>query len=256
PQRSIATCGALALLACFLLAGFGCGSGDSTPTVASIPSGDSGGDSSGGPAGGSPGTVTAPVQLSAAASEDFSPANVSPASTTEVVLKTTAGEIHIRLYPDKSPRTVDNFLDYVDRGYYAGTVFHHVEKGFLAAAGGYLPDGQVKDPWRPISNEANNGLKNVRGTVAMARYPESAHSATSQFFFNLADNDALDFKSADADDQFGYCVFGEVTSGWDVVEQIAGAAVGASGEFTHWPAEPVKIVAATRAAEAPPTESP
>lgn len=233
------------LSAVLLVGSIGCGGGDSAPPVASIP----GGDSTGGSADVSPGVVSAPVQLSAATSAEFSPANVSPASTTEVVVKTTAGEIRVRLFPDKSPRTVDNFLDYVDRGYYAGTVFHHVEKDFLAAAGGYLPDGQAKDPWRPISNEANNGLKNVRGTVAMARYPESAHSATSQFFFNLVDNESLDFKSDEADDQFGYCVFGEVTSGWEVVEQIAGTAVGASGEFTHWPTEPITILSVIRPAE-------
>ena len=111
-----------------------------------------------------------------------------------VVIKTNKGTIEIELFPDKAPATVKNFLDYVDAGHYDGTIFHRVIKDFMIQGGGFVPDGQQKPTKPPVKNEANNGLKNTRGTVAMAR-TQVVDSATSQFFVNHADNAFLDFKN-------------------------------------------------------------
>jgi cyclophilin family peptidyl-prolyl cis-trans isomerase len=138
-----------------------------------------------------------------------------------VVIKTNKGTIEVELFPDKAPATVKNFLDYVDAGHYDGTIFHRVIKDFMLQGGGFVPDGQQKPTKPPVKNEANNGLKNTRGTVAMAR-TAVVDSATAQFFINHADNAFLDFKS-ETPQGFGYCVFGKVVSGMDVVDAIANA---------------------------------
>jgi cyclophilin family peptidyl-prolyl cis-trans isomerase len=138
-----------------------------------------------------------------------------------VVIKTNKGTIELELYPDKAPATVKNFLAYVDAGHYDGTIFHRVIKDFMIQGGGFQPDGQQKPTKPPVKNEANNGLKNTRGTVAMAR-TAVVDSATAQFFINQADNAFLDFKS-ETPQGMGYCVFGKVTAGMDVVDAIANA---------------------------------
>lgn len=163
----------------------------------------------------------------------------------EVLIKTTAGDIRVRLNAEAARVTVENFLDnYVDRGFYAGTIFHHVEAGFLLAAGGFTSDLQAQPTRAPVRNEAVNGLKNKRGTLAMARMGQYADSATSQFYINLVDNPAMDYDAATGND--GYCVFGEVVSGLDVVDRIATVPVHATGEFDKLPVEAVVITAIER----------
>ncbi|MBW2459719.1 MAG: peptidyl-prolyl cis-trans isomerase [Deltaproteobacteria bacterium] len=146
-----------------------------------------------------------------------------------VEVQTTLGNIKIELDQDKAPASVENFLAYLDSGHYAGTIFHRVIRGFMAQGGGY--DGSYeKKPTRPtVQNEADNGLKNLRGTVAMARTSEP-HSATAQFFFNLADNGFLDHREKTADG-WGYTVFGKVVEGMDMVDQMATVPTGAKGPF-------------------------
>ena len=162
-----------------------------------------------------------------------------------VRITTTLGELVVELDAAKAPETVDNFLNnYVARQYYDQTPFHHVEKGFMAAAGGFTADLQSKETRAAIRNESSNGLKNVRGTLAMSRHPDFPDSATSQFFFNLADNPALDFvasEGTDGEDQAGYCVFGKVVEGLEVLDRIAQVPVHESGSFPMMPTEPVLI---------------
>jgi len=158
-----------------------------------------------------------------------------------VVVKTNKGSFEIELYPDKAPATVKNFLDYVDAGHYDGTIFHRVIKDFMIQGGGFVPDGQQKPTKPPVKNEANNGLKNTRGTVAMAR-TAVVDSATSQFFVNHGDNAFLDFKS-ETPQGYGYCVFGKVISGMDVVDTIAASPKGDKqpGVFQDRPKDEVII---------------
>jgi cyclophilin family peptidyl-prolyl cis-trans isomerase len=137
----------------------------------------------------------------------------------QVTLETSKGTIVLELYPEKAPKTVENFLAYVKAGHYAGTVFHRVIPGFMVQGGGFAADGQQKPTRPPVQNEADNGLKNDKGTIAMARTPDP-HSASSQFFINTVNNDFLNFKSKDAQG-WGYTVFGKVTSGMDVVAAIS-----------------------------------
>jgi peptidyl-prolyl cis-trans isomerase A (cyclophilin A) len=163
-----------------------------------------------------------------------------------VVVDTSKGAIEIELYPDKAPITVKNFLDYVDSGHYDGTIFHRVIKDFMIQGGGFTPDGQQKPTKPPIKNEANNGLKNTRGTLAMAR-TAIVDSATAQFFINHADNAFLDFKN-ETPQGYGYCVFGKVVGGMDVVDAIANAPKGAKtpGVFQDRPQEDVLIKSVKR----------
>ena len=165
------------------------------------------------------------------------------AANPHVELKTTMGTIVIELYPENAPKTVDNFLQYVKDGFYDGTIFHRVMPGFMAQGGGFTRGFEQK-PTRPtIRNEAGNGLRNAIGTVAMAR-TRDPHSATAQFFINVAENDFLDFKSAD-ENGYGYCVFGRVTSGMDVVNKIKAAPTSnQGGAFVNAPVTPVVIESA------------
>ncbi|KON80127.1 peptidylprolyl isomerase [Azoarcus sp. PA01] len=156
-----------------------------------------------------------------------------------VKLHTNHGTITLELDAEKAPETVENFLAYVRAGHYDNTIFHRVIKGFMIQGGGFEP-GMVQKPTRePIKNEADNGLKNVTGTVAMAR-TQAPHSATAQFFINVADNDFLDFRSADTQG-WGYCVFGRVTEGMDVVNAIRSVKTGSSGFHQDVPVEDVVI---------------
>ena len=169
------------------------------------------------------------------------------AANPQVELDTTGGAIRIELFPDAAPKTVDNFLKYVNAGHYNGTQFHRVIKGFMIQGGGYDAEFREKPTRPPIAIESEQsvkaGLSNTPGTVAMARTGDP-NSATSQFFINVADNKRLDFRSADAQG-YGYTVFGKVVAGMDVVNRIAQAPTGAGGRFpTDVPVERVVIKSA------------
>lgn len=158
-----------------------------------------------------------------------------------VVFQTSLGEFTVKLFADEAPITVENFLRYVDDGFFDGLIFHRVIPGFMIQGGGFTPDMQQKSGRPPIQNEANNGLKNKRGTLSMAR-TNDIHSATSQFFINVADNVFLDHGSRD----FGYAVFAEVTDGMDVVDKIAAVPTGRAGHHGDVPVTPVVIQSARR----------
>ena len=162
-----------------------------------------------------------------------------------VKLQTSLGTLSIELYADKAPETVRNFLEYVDAGHYDNNVFHRVIDGFMIQGGGFEPGMKQKSTREPIQNEANNGLKNDRGTVAMAR-TSAPHSATAQFFINVADNDFLNFRSADGNG-WGYCVFARVAEGMDVVDKIRKVATGNRGFHQDVPRDDVIIERAERA---------
>ena len=146
-----------------------------------------------------------------------------------VRLVTTLGDIIIELDREKAPKSVENFLVYVNEGFYDGTIFHRVIDGFMVQGGGFSQDFQKKTTHSPIENEANNGLKNLRGTIAMAR-TNAPHSATAQFFINVADNGFLDYRSS-TPRGWGYAVFGNVVEGLDVVNKIRQTPTGSAGPF-------------------------
>jgi len=159
----------------------------------------------------------------------------------KVVLKTNLGDIVLELYPDKAPKTVANFLHYVQKGHYDGTIFHRVIDGFMIQGGGFLPDMNQKATGAPIENEAKNGLRNTRYSVAMAR-TSAPHSATAQFFINVNDNTSLDHPGHDG---WGYAVFGKVIKGQDVVDRIKAVRTTRAGMHQDVPAKPVVIESAT-----------
>ena len=158
---------------------------------------------------------------------------------TQVQLTTNHGVITLALNEEKAPKTVANFKSYVEAGHYDGTIFHRVIKNFMIQGGGMEPGMNQKATQAPIENEAANGLKNKRGSIAMARTSDP-HSATAQFFINTVDNDFLDFK-APSGQGWGYCVFGEVTEGMDVVDKIRAVATGNKGFHQDVPKEDVVI---------------
>ena len=155
------------------------------------------------------------------------------------VFETTHGIMKIEVYPEDASVTVENFLKYVDEGFYNGTIFHRVIPGFVIQGGGFDAEMDQKETHPPITNEADNGLKNLRGSLSMAR-THAKDSATSQFFINLKDNDVLDRGARD----FGYAVFAKVVEGMDVVDKIAGVATGANGPHGDVPVEPVVVESA------------
>jgi cyclophilin family peptidyl-prolyl cis-trans isomerase len=157
-----------------------------------------------------------------------------------VQVRTSAGDFTLELDAVNSPLTVDNFLAYVNAGQYNGTIFHQVYDGFIALGGGYDAKFKERPTQPPIRNEAHNGLKNTRGTIAMARQSDSIDSAACQFFINLDDNASLDFTGPQAD-QYGYCVFGKVTAGMDVIDQIGKTPVHSTPQFENVPVKPVVI---------------
>ena len=159
---------------------------------------------------------------------------------TFVVLETSLGSIKLELDGDKAPLTVNNFLSYVDEGFYNGTVFHRVIPNFMIQGGGFEPGLKQKKSKSPIKNEAPNGLSNARGTIAMARTSD-LHSATAQFFINVQDNTGLD------DRRSPYCVFGKVVEGMDVVDKIKAVKTGRHGMHENVPTQDVTIVSARRA---------
>lgn len=159
---------------------------------------------------------------------------------SKVILHTNHGDIAIQLHDDQVPVTVENFLSYCRAGFYDGTIFHRVIPGFMIQGGGYKSGMKQKATNEPIQNEAKAGSKNKRGTVAMAR-TQAPHSATSQFFINLVDNDFLNH-TGESNQSYGYCVFGEVVEGMETVDAIAAVETRSSGCHKDVPAEDVTII--------------
>ena len=163
------------------------------------------------------------------------------AADTKVVMSTSSGDITIALDNAHAPKTVQNFLRYVSEHHFDGTVVYRVEPGFVIQAGSYEADGHARDVHEPIPLEANNGLTNLRGTLAMAR--TDPNTATAEFFINLADNHELDHRADDKGNTTGYAVFGKVVSGMNVVDSIAAVPLGGAGPFPpgSTPAKPITI---------------
>ena len=180
-----------------------------------------------------------PLALRAQSVAKDAPAATPPAPL--VVLHTTQGDITLELYPDKSPKSVANFLQYVRDGFYAGTVFHRAIPGYLVQGGLYTRDLQPRRTRPAIASEADNGLSNLRGTVAVARGADP-NSGTSQFFFNLVDNRRLDFVGSQSGLTWGYAVFGKVTKGMDVVDKIAALPTHALGPFAGDVPNPIVVI--------------
>ena len=157
----------------------------------------------------------------------------------KVEMETSKGKIVIELFPDKAPETVKNFLNYVETKYYDGTIFHRVIPNFMIQGGGFTTDMKRKSAGAPIKNEADNGLKNERGTIAMARTGDP-HSATAQFFINAVNNDFLNHKSK-TQQGWGYVVFGKVITGMDVVDAISAVKTVTRGSYRDVPAETIEI---------------
>ncbi len=166
-----------------------------------------------------------------------------------VTLKTSMGDITLELYPDKAPATVENFLQYVDDGFYKGTIFHRVIRNFMIQGGGFDARMSKKSTRAAIKNEAGNGLKNARGTIAMAR-TSVPNSATAQFFINTVDNRSLDFKNP-SPRGIGYCVFGRVTEGLDIVDKIESVVTGTAGGMRDVPQTEIVIETAVRVKQEP-----
>ena len=161
----------------------------------------------------------------------------------QVIMETSKGTIVLEVFPDEAPETVKNFLQYVRWGHYDGTIFHRVIPDFMIQGGGFSTDMKRQATEMPVRNEADNGLKNKRGTVAMARTPDP-HSATDQFFINTKSNSFLNHKNTTAEG-WGYTVFGKVVKGMDVVNAISGVQTAKKGMMSNVPVEPVKIIKMT-----------
>ena len=177
-----------------------------------------------------------------APAEEKSPAPPAPTSTGTnpmVEIRTSLGTMKVELYPDKAPKTAENFLQYAREGFYDGTVFHRVISGFMIQGGGFTPDMSEKETRAPIENEASNGLKNVRGSLAMARTGDP-HSASSQFFFNTVDNPFLDFQDESVRG-WGYAVFGKVVEGLETLDAIKKVSTGSRDGQDDVPLDPVVI---------------
>lgn len=161
---------------------------------------------------------------------------------TRVSLETNKGTIELELFDEQAPATVANFVQYVKDGFYYGTIFHRVIDNFMIQGGGLEANMRQKQTREPVQNEANNGAKNTVGTIAMAR-TNDPHSATAQFFINVKNNDFLDHRNPSGQG-WGYCVFGQVTAGMDVVNAIKGVKTGNAGGMQDVPVEPVEITSA------------
>jgi peptidyl-prolyl cis-trans isomerase A (cyclophilin A) len=163
------------------------------------------------------------------------------AAHPNVLIKTTQGDIRVELYPEKAPKTVANFLDYVKSGQYSNTIFHRVISGFMIQGGGFTPEMQEKPTRAPIPLESRNGLKNTAGAIAMARTSDP-NSATAQFFIDTVDNPNLDYPNPDGN---GYAVFGKVVSGFDVVKKIEAMPTTTRGPYSDIPQKPIVIQSVT-----------
>ncbi|MEW4455775.1 peptidylprolyl isomerase [Bremerella sp. JC817] len=221
----------------FILLITGCGGSDAaTPPAASI--GDPGANALSGDAP----TMTTEMSISELQQSDF-----RGEEFPEVVLTTTMGKIRLRLDAKKAPATVDNFLtNYVATKHYDGTIFHYVHADRMVLGGLFDSNMSPRDVRSEIQNEATNGLKNKRGTIAMSRDPNFIHSSTCQFFINCADNEAFDHIGNDDSSSYGYCVFGEVIDGMEVADAISQVEVETNDGFANLPRQPVQILSAER----------
>lgn len=188
-----------------------------------------------------PGTTETPASAPEAPVPPAPPAPPAAPAGPRVALKTSFGEIVLELNQEKAPKSTANFLAYVKEGFYRGTIFHRVIPGFMVQGGGFTTTMVQKPTKKPIENEAKNGLKNEPYSVAMARTSDP-HSASSQFFINVSNNE---FLNAPGRDGWGYAVFGKVVKGFEVVDKIKGVATGNAGQFQNVPLEPVQIESAT-----------
>ena len=192
-------------------------------------------------------SIFALANISAAQDSTTKPAEPTPAPAPKVVkvaLETSKGTIELELDAEKAPISTANFVNYVKKGHYDGTIFHRVISNFMIQGGGFSADMSQKSTDAPIQNESKNGLKNVKGSIAMAR-TSAPNSATAQFFINVADTDFLNHKSP-SPQGFGYCVFGKVTEGMDVVDKIKGVATTSRGPYENVPVEAVEILEISR----------
>ncbi len=171
-------------------------------------------------------------------------AGVAGAQNTQVVISTNMGQIHLELFDSRAPQTVQNFLRYVDRGFYNGTIFHRVIPNFMIQGGGLVPGMREKQTAAPVRNEAGNQAPNLRGTIAMARTMDP-HSATAQFFINVNDNHFLNFKNQSVQG-YGYCVFGRVIHGMDVADRIVSVPTRNWGPHQNVPMQDVVITSIRR----------
>ena len=181
--------------------------------------------------------VLAALSLLSAAALPVARAADAPAAQPKVEFVTTMGNFVVQLDPARAPKTVANFLDYVKSGFYKGTIFHRVIPGFMVQGGGFTADMQKKPTRAPIPLESQNGLRNLKGTIAMARTSDP-NSATSQFFVNVVDNASLDYPKPDG---YGYAVFGKVISGMNVIEKIVAVPTKNEGMFQNVPVKPIVI---------------
>jgi peptidyl-prolyl cis-trans isomerase A (cyclophilin A) len=181
--------------------------------------------------------VLAALSLLSAAALPVARAADAPAAQPKVEFVTTMGNFVVQLDPARAPKTVANFLDYVKSGFYKGTIFHRVIPGFMVQGGGFTADMQKKPTRAPIPLESQNGLRNLKGTIAMARTSDP-NSATSQFFVNVVDNASLDYPKPDG---YGYAVFGKVMSGMNVIEKIVAVPTKNEGMFQNVPVKPIVI---------------
>ena len=165
--------------------------------------------------------------------------NAEMAKNTIITVKTSLGDIKLELFDDKAPMTSENFKKYIESGYFANSIFHRVIKDFMVQGGGFTMEMEEKETMSPIKNEANNMVSNERGTIAMAR-TNDPHSASAQFFINLKDNVFLDFKS-ETTQGWGYCVFGKVIEGMEVIDKIATVDTGSYGPHQDVPKDPIII---------------
>jgi cyclophilin family peptidyl-prolyl cis-trans isomerase len=165
---------------------------------------------------------------------------LAAAGNPTAVIHTSKGDIELELFAEQAPRSVENFIGYANNGFYDGTIFHRVISHFMIQGGGFTPDMEKKPTGEPIPNEADNGLSNKRGTIAMAR-TNDPHSATAQFFINVQDNMNLDYTGQTSSAAWGYAVFGRVTSGMEVVDDIRFVQTSQAGPYSDVPVEPVVI---------------
>ncbi len=184
--------------------------------------------------GAKPAASAAATQTEAAAKPDVkaseSEVNAAPAAAPKILIKTNLGDMTVEVYPDKAPKTVENFLQYVKSGFYDGTIFHRVIPSFMIQGGGFTKDLRQKQTRPPVANEGKSCISNLRGTIAMARTMDP-NSATAQFFINTVDNQRLDFVSDQSAATWGYCAFGIVIDGLDVVDKIRSTPTGPQGPF-------------------------